>query len=488
MNYMTKILLPVLIVMALISCKDFEEMQLDPNRTTEGTPGLLLTGIEVAAFNEVSVSAALASRQLIYTQTAANEQYYGWQRAGFGGYDNLRQIMKMEDESARLGLENYKPLAAFFRSYFIIKLTQTFGDVPYSEAMLGREGNFTPGYDKQEDIYLKVLDDLKKASNALSPENGEIAGDIIYNGDIEKWKKLINSFSLRVLISLSHKEDNTHLNIKQRFNEILSNPEQYPVFENNSDNAALPFYDIEDNRYPYFNNNSFKTDYYLCASFVDLLKEREDPRLFVFGEPTPRAVESGLPANDFGAYHGGEGSAPLADNVQHMVNGEFSAINERFHSDPVNEPSVALGYAEVEFTIAEAAQRGWIGEDAEEHYKKGISASMQFYGIDQSSIDQYLQHEKVIYNASHGLQMIITQKYLAFFMNSDWEAFYNHRRTGFPEFSVDGGGVVNNNKVPRRWMYPENEFQLNTANVQEAVSRQYPEGDNINGEMWLLQD
>lgn len=488
MNTKIKIFLSVIMLMVLGACKDFEELQLDPNRTTEGTPGLLLTGIEVAAFSEISVSSALTSRQLIYTQTAAADQYYNWQRADFSGYNNLRQVVKMEEEAERVGIENYKPLAAFFKSYFIVKLTQTFGDVPYSEALQGVDDNFTPMYDRQEDIYLKVLDDLKEANNSLSPDKGIISGDIIYGGNIENWKKLINSFSLRVLMSLSHKEGNTSLNIKERFNEIISNPDQYPVFEDNSDNAALPFYDIDGNRYPFFNSNSFKTDYYLSESFVGLLKERQDPRLFSFGEPTPQAVENGLESSDFSAYEGGNGSAPLADNVQRMVNGEISAVDNRFHSEPVNEPSIALGYAEVEFTIAEAAYRGWISEDAGEHYNKGIEASMQFYGISQGDIDQYLQQENVQYDASQGLEMIITQKYLAFFMNSDWEAFYNHRRTGFPEFSVNGGGVLNNNRVPKRWMYPESEFQLNTDNVLEAVSRQYPEGDNINGVMWILQD
>jgi hypothetical protein len=82
--------------------------------------------------------------------------------------------------------------------------------------------------------------------------------------------------------------------------------------------------------------------------------------------------------------------------------------------------------------------------------------------------------------------MIITQKYINFFLNGGWESFYNHLRTGFPELSVDGGGVLNNEQVPKRWMYPQQELQLNTENVQAAIQRQYPQGDNINGVMWLL--
>ena len=82
--------------------------------------------------------------------------------------------------------------------------------------------------------------------------------------------------------------------------------------------------------------------------------------------------------------------------------------------------------------------------------------------------------------------MIVTQKYINYFLNGGWEPFYNQLRTGFPVFSVDGGGVLNNEKVPKRWMYPQVELQLNTDNVEAAIGRQFND-DNINGVMWLLK-
>ena len=83
--------------------------------------------------------------------------------------------------------------------------------------------------------------------------------------------------------------------------------------------------------------------------------------------------------------------------------------------------------------------------------------------------------------------MIITQKYIASFMNSGFELFYTNRRTGFPEFKTDGGGVFNNEMIPTRWMYPQSEIDYNQDNLNEAIDRQYPEGDNINGVMWLIK-
>ncbi len=467
------------------ACKEFDELQVDPNRAVQTDPSLILTNLEVSSFRVIDVGAALASRMMVFTDGASETQYYNWQRAGFGRYGNLRQVSKMREEAERLGMENYIPLTLFFNSLHIYEITKTFGDVPYSDAINATDGAYRPAYDRQEDIFIKILDDLKAASNGFDPAKGAINGDVIYGGDILKWRKLINSFSLRVLISLSNKTGNTKLNVVQRFKEIVENPDQYPVFTSNDDNPALHFHDLVDNRYPYLNNNNFKTAYYMEESFVNLLKDKQDPRLFIFADQKPQGAA--LPETDFDAYGGLDGSAPLADNTNRLLNGEGSRADARYYSDPVNEPSILMGFAELEFTLAEAAAREWIDADPAEHYEKGIRASFDFYGLPSSDQDAYLAQPSVIYDPDNGVKMIVTQKYINFFMNGGWEPFYNHLRTGFPDFSVDGGGVLNNEKVPTRWMYPLEELQLNTANVRAAIERQYPEGDNINGVMWLLK-
>ena len=169
------------------------------------------------------------------------------------------------------------------------------------------------------------------------------------------------------------------------------------------------------------------------------------------------------------------------------MNGEASRVDERYYLDPVNEPSVLLSYAEVQFTLAEAAAREWITNDPKDHYENGIRASFDFYGIESAAQDDYLAHSSVTYIPEDGLEMIVTQKYINFFMNGGWEAFFNHLRTGFPVFDVDGGGILNNGQVPKRWMYPQSELQLNVENVEAAIGRQYGGNDDINGVMWLLQ-
>jgi hypothetical protein len=480
-----RLVIVTLLVTCFSACQDFEELQLDPNRTTQASPDLLLTNIEVSAFRSIPLSTALASRYLVNTDGVSLEQYYGWQRSGYYSYNSLRQVVRLEEEAVRLNKPVYSALAKFFKSYFIIGLTQTFGDVPYSEALKGGEGNFTPAYDKQEDIYLGVLEDLKAANAILANTQEPIAGDVLYKGDLKKWQKLVNSYSLRVLMSLSLKEGNSKLQVKQRFKEIVDNPAQFPIFTSNNDNAALPYYDLEDNRYPHYNNNSLQTAYYMEATFVNLLQQLEDPRLPRLADRAPNKATR--PAEDLSAYGGVRGSDALDQNKARVVGGEASKINARYYNNPVNEPGLAIGYAEVQFILAEAISRGWIGGNAEEHYKKGIEASMLFYGIPQSSISAHLAKPEVQLQAGDPLAAILTQKYIAFFMNSGWQPFYEQRRTGLPAFDVSGNGMLNQGQIPKRWMYPESEFQLNRAHVEEAVARQFPEGDHINGTMWLLR-
>lgn len=473
----------------VVSCKKFSHFQTDPNHPTEASPGLLLTNIEERAFSTITTSAALASRMLCYIQTPSLDQYYGWQRASFDGYNSLRQVMKMKAEATRVEEPNYIALGLFFQSYYIIQLTQTFGDVPYSAAMQAKEGNFKPTYDTQKDIYLKVLNDLKKASTLLSESNGIITGDVIYEGNIQNWKKAINSFTLRILMSLSHKTEDPDLKVIQRFKAIVNNPSTYPIFTSNDDNAALPYYDLENNRYPYYNDNGIKTDFYLDASFVHILQKFKDPRLFVFADKMPSAVD--LSAHDFDAYGGLQGSAPLQINTNKVVNGKASQIDSRYFSDPVTEPSIAIGYPEVQFILAEAVARGWINGDAAAYYKNGIRASMEFFNYhneySSADIDSYLDQAVIQLKAETELDQILTQKYISFYMQCGWEPFYNQRRTGIPLFETSGDGILNGGKIPKRWMYPESEYIHNKDNVAAAVERQYPNGDNINGLMWLLK-
>lgn len=492
--------------LAISSCKKFSDFQQNPNLPTVADPSSLLPNIEVAVFANISADADLASRYLVYTQSKASSQYYSWTRSGFS-YGGITQVVKMEQEASRTGKTNYRYLGKFFRAYYIINMTLAFGDVPYSEMMQSIENNnfdpaaTKPAYDAQKDIYAGILADLKIAADSLSEDLGSINGDIIYSGNINQWKKLINSYRLRLLISLSHHQDDATLNIKSQFKSIVDNPDKYPVFTSNDDNGQLQYYALAGNRYPYFNDNSMKTDYYLDSTFVHMLQQLKDPRLFVYAKPTPNAVAADLDPTDFTAYGGLRGSATLDYNTSKRGKGTASQINNRYAYDSINEPSLLMGYPELEFILAEAAARKWIQADPNTYYKQGIQAALEFSHYthanisgatySEADIQNYLNSPAIVLKPGQEIAQILTQKYISLFMQCGWLSFYEQRRTGYPVFDVSGGGVTNRINgqpaVALRWNYPSDEYTNNADNLEAAIKRQYPEGDNINGQMWLIK-
>jgi len=476
------------VMLALASCKKQDYYQENPNKPSTSSPSLLFTNICINVFNPSRTeltSAAYASRQLTFYGGPNTNVNYGWTTAGFDNYDILRQVKDMSEKAAQTGETNYQAIAGFFRAVCFSQLTETFGDVPYSEAMKALDGITKPKYDAQQSIYVGILKELDDANNQLDASKGSLSGDIIYGNTpdpVVQWKKLINAFRLRLLIHLSKKESVAELNIKQQFNDIVSNPTKYPLMESNDDNGQIIYNtSATSNGYPTFQFLDLQTLASMEKGFVKLMKDRSDPRLFQVAEPI-----SGETANDFNNYDGVDAGQSVSD--QQSTSANASRIKKRYWSSQVNEPMIFLGYAEQEFLIAEAISRKWITGPgtAASHYNNGITASMNFYGISESDINKYLAEDNVIFTDANALSLIITQKYLSFFMNAGWEPFFEQRRTGIPAFSI-GPATLNGGIVPKRWQYPTNEYTLNADNINAAVQSQYGGKDDINGVMWLLK-
>ncbi|ATN04770.1 SusD/RagB family nutrient-binding outer membrane lipoprotein [Chryseobacterium indologenes] len=479
----TKIYIYLLMTgLSLLSCSRVEDHQDDPNRPKSVDASTILPGIEVNAFKTIKAEAALASRQLTYINGLNPQQYYNWQRGSFGTYDDIKQVVKMVEEAHKKGEKEYLALARFFKAYYFISLSETFGDVPYSEAL--NVNNFYPKYDDQKSIYKNALTELALANTELSNFNTVIVGDLIYKGSVLKWRKLINSYRLRILMDLSKRTDDQELNVKQAFAEIVNNPLQNPIMETDEDSGALPFYDQVNNRYSFFDSNDLKTAYYMEQSFVDKLKITKDPRLFKMAEKKKNTVGTD-PLDPFSYYDGLYGSGDLGENSTKASNGLASRINPRYFNDPINEPTLLMGFTELQFVLAEAAVRGWIGGTANTYYVKAINASMNFYKINTSDANTYLAQSMINLQPGKEIEQIMEQKHIALFFNTGWRAFYEQRRTGFPKFNTDGKGILNNGKIPKRWMYPSSEINNNDNNLTQAINKQFPGGDDINETMWL---
>lgn len=505
---------------AVFSSCNFDELDIDPNRATSSPANLILNGV----LNNLRTS-AWTQEQRWNQYWCINYNYYGtneyWSGAGTTDYTRLKNVIKMEEEALKAGaaaVNPYSALGKFFRAYHFVNMTQKLGDLPLSEALLGLEAP-KPTYNTQKEIYVQVLTWLDQANDdlaALIAKGGQKAdGDWFYGGDLAKWQKLVNSFKLRVLVSLSKKDGDADLKVKTRFAEVLGNPSKFPIFGSNTD--GLIYYPIASNPNFYYpkNPNNYGFDALrenTSKLYIDLLKEFQDPRLFLVAEPAEAKVNAGISPTSFDAFEGASTGENLDDMSFKAQKGEYSLINrKRFYSTYAGEPITQVGYSEMCLNIAEGINRGWATGNAEDWYKKGVQASMDFYGLKaganavdfqkagaklgefnsytiQVDFNAYLAQPKVKYagNNADGLAQILKQKYLAMAQNSGMEAYNNWRRTGIPAF-LTGVGIGNQGRIPLRFRYPSAEYITNKANVDAAVARQSFTDDDLFGKMWIIQ-
>ncbi|UZJ63029.1 SusD/RagB family nutrient-binding outer membrane lipoprotein [Sphingobacterium sp. KU25419] len=364
----------------LQSCEKLTDVNNNPNEALITHPQALLTKVEWDAFRTWHGTSPLyALKMIVQTDGENANQIYNWQRGSFEQYGFLRNVTKMIEEAEKIGTTNYIALAKFFRAYYFYNLTLTFGDIPYSEATKGENGSlYIPKYDTQKEVFVGILKELEEANNLLKSNNNPINGDIIYTGNSDKWRKLINSFRLKVLLTLSRKSADFPVDIKSEFAKIY-NGETLITNAAGSDDGQLIFLNQEGNRYPEFNSSGYGSGMYMDSTFIRRLQDHKDPRLFVLATQTRLGKESGKSLDDFSSYEGGDPIVPYAEVNEKAVKGKLSKVHERFYKDPTAEPLVLMGYSELQFIIAEAIVRGWIIGNDKECYVNGIKASFKFY-------------------------------------------------------------------------------------------------------------
>lgn len=482
------------------ACQDFNELAINPNAPTTAPASLVFNGI-CNDINGLYSSAPWSDASKYAQYWCVNYEYYGNQNYGWTNsaltFGTLYNVQKMEEEAIKNGAKAVNPYAAigkFMRAYLFTNMSLRVGDVPLSQTLQAQDAVFKPKYDSQKAVFQQSLKWLEEANDNLSTlinaADVSLSGDIYLNNDLRKWQKVVNTFRLRILVQLSKKETDTDLNIKKQFSDIISNPTKYPVLTGMSDNLQYSYNSI--NKYP-TNPDNFGFDATrnnMAKTYVDILKDLKDARLFVTCEPTEVAIKAGRTAKDFDAYEGASTGEGLDVMSTKALKGEYSFINrKRYYAGYIAEPNILIGYVEMCFNNAEGINRGWATGNAEDWYNKGITASMKFFGADDATITAYLAQTKVKYSGNNaaGLTQINLQKYIGFFQNSSWESFYNQRRTGIPTFLV-GPANVNSQRIPKRWQYPLSERTTNAENWTSALKNQF-EGntDNVNSDLWITK-
>lgn len=511
------LVLPALVIL-IPGCKKFDDINSNPDKTGEVSSSILATGM-ILNMTRTDISTQksfmqpyLLGKYLTWGEGQESFQYNKLTRADFGRLTQLRNIAPMEKYATSNALrKSYQALGHFIRAWQFFQASMQVGDLPYKESVKAETENvLQPKYDSQKVVFQGILDELDLA-NQLFSEGATFEGDPIYAGKTDNWRRLTNSFELYVLINLFKKTGDNDLKVIERFKDILANR---PLMRDYKDNFALAYNNIAGQNYPWSDvpagsGNSFvKSNYTMLSNtLLDPMRALKDRRLFYYAKPSPVKVAAGLSESDYNAYPGVEPSDAFSTLQTRRVGKDYADLNNRY-VQLVNAEAVSVfSYWDLQFILAEAAVRGWItGPSAQSYYAAGISSSMNFIVFNTPDLMDYHHNMKMdaayiaAFPATAGVALsgtneeqisqIITQKYLANFLHgSKYSAWYENRRTGYPNFILNSTTNLNTptTQFPLRWMYPSNELDYNSANVSAAIQSQFGGNDDVNGVMWLLK-
>jgi hypothetical protein len=474
-------------VLSVSSCtKGFEEMNVNPNKPTAVSSAALLPyAIESAVdrywghrtrFERINLDGGMLWMQYLTRNIYSNEgdnysvgpEFHNNNWAGFfnDAAVNFQRIITQSGPNGKAPNTNYEGVALVMRSWTLSLLTDLYGAIPYSDALKGTasEPIYTPAYDTQEKVYAGLLEDLRLANEKLVVGGPAISGDILFAGNIMRWKKMANSLRLKLANRQAAKKTAESRAIMA---QILADPAKYPIFTSNQDYAVLNHSNVlpSNNEWHQVMIQGGRTDWNISKTLTDKLNALGDTRVTVYAEK-----------NSSGAYEGHANGLP--DGIATTYLGKSSDLGVYFLR--TTTPSVIMSYAELLFVLAEAAFDGDIAGDAQEYYEKGIQASFGQYGLTMPA--DYLAKAGPATKES-----IMTQKWIALF-GQGLEAWTEYRRTGYPVLPpADPRAVfLNDGVLPTRLQYPGTEYSLNKANVEAGIALNAGP-DNMKTKLWWAE-
>ena len=467
MKYTVKfkfVLLAAVFLLPFTSCDDVTELNVDPNNPVEVPASNLLTQAQFQINNTLISRAYNSEWTMLLVQHWAQNEYAEDSRFNRDGNDFngiwntlyadvLSELNAATDiVNANEGLNasikaNQLAVIEILNVYTYHALVDGFGDIPYTQALNSVEFPL-PQYDSQQDVYNALFARLESAVNSIDESAASFSsGDLIYNGDAAKWKKFGNSLMLRMAMRVVDADNGTATKF---INQAAAG-----AFTSTDDNALFVFADDATLGNPVYRDASpnvgNRDDYAVSDVLVDNLQAFGDPRLEKFANPTLTGEIIGMPVG--------------------LTDGEAFALKPTTSrpSDLVRQatfPAVMMDYAEVQFILAEAYQRGILTGDAAAAYAEGIAASMNFWGIDdQVAIDAYVAANP--YDAANWKESLGWQKWIAFYMNGP-QAWAEWRRLDFPQLELPPAAVID--QIPTRLAYPIAEQQTNNSALEQVTS------------------
>ncbi len=513
------------------SCTDnLDTLNTDPTRASGTTfdPNLLLPSIQ---WTYVSSSAGYSGPilfqsmwvQIFASTTSGAANYYsngdkyvissntnaylastwntGFQAASFA-YE-MEQLTK--GNAAQVNLNS---IAIIMQAQCLATISDTYGDIPYTQALQGKAGTTLPVYDAQESVYKSLLSRLETATAALNASAALPSNDAFaYKGDVAKWRKFGYSLMLKLAMRLTKVDPATAKTYAEK-------AATGGVFSSADDDAYI----MADNASGYGNGNgaalSTLADVYQVRwskTMIDYLKANNDPRLSKVAEVpadgltanqdmasvgnTSPSAQMGLPngydlnggATDISKVAGYPGATGTGTNVSPI--GKYSRPTQIYRNR--SAPLFVLTYAETELLLAEAVTRGFaVGGTAAQHYKNGVVGgilALARYGtaaaIDAATATAYADSRPLV--TATALKQINEQYWATTGLLLNFgEAWNNWKRSGYPELTpVNYTGNFSNGMIPRRQPYPTSEATLNTTNYQSAAAK-LASGDTWVSRVW----
>lgn len=472
---MKKILILFLSVSLWGCTEGFTDLNINPTAPVEVQPELLWRKVLYDHADNMSYEGFVAGNLLgqyftaidfnLFDRHGLTQPQYGGNPWGFL-YENLRDTEILLSKSrSNPAFAVYEGPALIYKAFLTGQLTDLYGDVPYSQALQGKTGNVTPSYDMQRDIYLGangILDNLQKGLATIAQYRGAVRmqGDILYNGDLTKWQKLGRSLQVKYLMRMSAKE-----NVSTRLQQVLASG---ALITETGDDAQYAFTASQPNNFRMSTARIGDFNLFIMSETMEeILRSYQDPRMMVYFRPT---------ANNAQIYRGLR-NGPDASQLSISV-GNYSFSGRIFREEAGRLKANFLTSFEVNFLLAEAALKGFIPGNAKNYYDKAVQQAFAFWGTALPTT--YLTEGPAAFEASRGLQQIITQKWLGNIING-YEGWIEYRRTGFPVLKPVTASL-NNQVIPVRMPYPTTEDALNNANFRVAADR--TQNNSINAKVW----
>ncbi len=500
--------------------KNFEEINTDPNSPSEIPPQYLLTSAQKVLmwalwdewwngrfgclYSQYFSQTSYTDESRYKYRDGVNNNYWIYFYAGRdvipdgtmngGGMEDLEAIIRLNTDPETAGKaavsgdnNNQIGVAKILKAWMFQIMTDVWGDIPYTQALQGAEYPM-PAYDQQMNIYPNLIVQLDEAIGMIDITKTGVAGDQIYGGDMQKWIKFAYSLKLRIALRMAGKNE-----VESK--TVIANSYTH-AFADVSDNAQFPFLGGVPNNNPLNENQKTRQDFACSKTLINLMNGFIDPRLPFFANKPVDDPEGPFIGFPYGMTQ---------DEATPLATPGFSMPGNCVYAP--QSPGMLMNYDEVCFIIAEAANNGWISEDAGTWYENGIKASMMmwngikdnvmtdFFRIDDAGgsrtwpesiteiqMNDYLLQSDVKWDAGNADYLLAAQKYIALYPQG-LQGWFEYNRTGMPALFLPGeydaeydytftpledvGG-----QIPLRMEYPSEEQTLNGASYDAAVGIQ----------------